>query len=667
MAEPGQFTNEQDVLLSVGPFGGLDLTTSPYHIAPNMASAMSNVVPNRAYKAYCTAQGRVANFFNGTAVDSQNLPLNINALYCINSSPLGVNAGDQTQGYIIGSTINGTFAASVQTSTILSLWPPATSLPVLLTPPAGTSILQTFGPSPQPGNIIQGSDGFGYINMAGSGALRLLSSTYYYELLLNRWGLEAPAVAPTVAAGAGTNLTGTYYYAYTYTDNTQESGPSPFSAAITVTNQGIVISGMTAPPAGSSINLYRMGGTIGGVPLQVASGILGTTYTDNLADAAITGAQLILTANTPLDLFPSSGINCCTFWKGRMWIGGGGQARATYLCYSNYELLSVFNQLSQTVDIGGAPNAPVSAPFGVTDVAINLLPVGPYLLVLKAESTWVVTGNTGADFVSQNISDVGCCSRGSAAEGYGLAFWLSEDGVQMFNNGGVTNISDATIRSFLETWFANVPPTTVFAGANASVSYLSSPVGWVNNRVYYLSFPQQNVTFGYDLNTQQWFQLSQSTTAVYSQKSPFNLYSAYPTRGIFAANAALPGTVDLWNAAETDYGLSIASSWTSGVTDSGAPTATKQYRFVTLTAPVQAGASCTITVTPDPGSSITPFTTPSINLGSGSPFHIFSLPPGMSGTQVQLKINVTSSQKVTIDRATVLGYIKRKNIKTGTI
>jgi len=419
-----------------------------------------------------------------------------------------------------------------------------------------------------------------------------------------------------------------------------------------------------------------MGGTIGGVPLLVASGIVpSTTYTDNLADSAITGKQLVLQVNTPIDAGGASGINCCAFWKGRMWIGVGGEQSPTFLCYSNYEQLYAFNILSQTVDIGGSPNPPAS-PFSVSDVCINLLAVGPYLLVLKGESTWVVSGNTGADFVSQQISNVGCCSRGSAAQGYGVAAWLSHDGVQLWNSGSgsIQNISDgygaSSIRGFLDSWFANC---TVFNGGDEPGPqgdlypsyYLSTPVGWFADRVYYLSFPQQGITFGYDLNSQQWFQSSQSTTAVYSQQSPLNQFSPYPTGGIFAANAAVPGTIDLWNAAETDYGNPIVSSFTSGISDSQKPWTSKQYRWVSVSAPYQPGATCTITVTADPTSGPT-FTTNPIHLGDGAYTHYRSLPSKMVGTTCQITVNVTSSQKTVIDRVTVYGSDKRQFVKTGT-
>ena len=61
-----QFANQQEVLLSVGPFQGLDATTSPYYVAPNNAVSTQNVAVNRNYASYVTAQGRVANACNGS-------------------------------------------------------------------------------------------------------------------------------------------------------------------------------------------------------------------------------------------------------------------------------------------------------------------------------------------------------------------------------------------------------------------------------------------------------------------------------------------------------------------------------------------------------------------------------------------------------------------------
>ena len=113
------------------------------------------------------------------------------------------------------------------------------------------------------------------------------------------WGIVAPGSSPTVAAGGAGNLTGTYYYAVTFTSfyTNSESSPCAFTSGIALSSQQANLSGIpvSSDPQVNGVNIYRFGGTIGGTPLLVGSVANGTTtYTDNLADNAVTGQQLIL-------------------------------------------------------------------------------------------------------------------------------------------------------------------------------------------------------------------------------------------------------------------------------------------------------------------------------------------------------------------------------------
>lgn len=85
--------------------------------------------------------------------------------------------------------------------------------------------------------------------------------TSYYNM-----GVPAPTAAPTVTAttSAGANIAGTYVYLYTYVSTfgtiKEESGPSPASAAVTLTSgQGTTVGGFTnAPTTAAGYNITAM-------------------------------------------------------------------------------------------------------------------------------------------------------------------------------------------------------------------------------------------------------------------------------------------------------------------------------------------------------------------------------------------------------------------------
>jgi len=103
-------------------------------------------------------------------------------------------------------------------------------------------------------------------------------------------GTDPPSVAPTIAAGGGTGLTGTYKACVTFvTAEGQESNPSPVSSPVTLNNQNILWSNI--PVGGARIvkrNLYRT--KAGGADFYHVTAIsdnVTATYTDSIADTAL--------------------------------------------------------------------------------------------------------------------------------------------------------------------------------------------------------------------------------------------------------------------------------------------------------------------------------------------------------------------------------------------
>jgi hypothetical protein len=98
-----------------------------------------------------------------------------------------------------------------------------------------------------------------------------------------RIGVPAPTVAPTVALGTATGITGTFYYVYTVVNQWGEEGPpSPVSAMVNATDDKVNIT-LTAVGAGSyaPVSAYRIYRTNTlGTAFQFVAQVAGTTYTD---------------------------------------------------------------------------------------------------------------------------------------------------------------------------------------------------------------------------------------------------------------------------------------------------------------------------------------------------------------------------------------------------
>ncbi len=60
MGRKSQIGNDYfEEMLTIGPFGGLDVTTSPYFVASTNFVEGSNFVPNQSYGGYVTVPGRI--------------------------------------------------------------------------------------------------------------------------------------------------------------------------------------------------------------------------------------------------------------------------------------------------------------------------------------------------------------------------------------------------------------------------------------------------------------------------------------------------------------------------------------------------------------------------------------------------------------------------------
>lgn len=123
---------------------------------------------------------------------------------------------------------------------------------------------------------------------------------------IHNWKFENPLSAPTIAAGAAGNPTGTqtayYTYLYRFSNGHQvESAPSPASAAVAFASEIISWTGISVcpkVPTGAVVwrNLYRYSTGIGGINYVTSiENNTATTYSDDIADATVTAAAAVTT------------------------------------------------------------------------------------------------------------------------------------------------------------------------------------------------------------------------------------------------------------------------------------------------------------------------------------------------------------------------------------
>lgn len=715
-------------LLTLGPFLGIDNTTSPYFLDPYHAEDSIAMVPNRAFNGYCTARGRVRSLASPYAsaltglTKFQRVGLPDNYIAAVTSGGHGALQSATLGGSPAALTLPVSLTAGQETSFcpyqqwLFTCNPLDIPLKIdanlnvsqwQIAPPPLAPVVGVFA-GPDPATLT-------LTNVAGSSnASQVYVQVTYIDangdesaLLNTNFATQTPSAAQQVSVHSPTspptwvkkynvyatnniagsfylqnatpitlgtnytipgtpttgtatspvwtgNLVGTYYYLVTYANGFQESSASPPSLGTTFTNVFAVaeVSGpalitlpISSDPQVTGRNIYRFGGTNSEIQLVGTVNDNTTTgFVDNTPDASVVGQTLVQHRDPPQPFFS------ITAHKGRMWgfgyagtaVGEASSIQGTSdLWFSNYEEPWAFNNVSQIMTIGRNSGG---------DVAVKLASTGSILCCLKSKSFWAVYGDTPQDFIAMQLAPIGCGSKKSVVSAYGRLFWLSNEGaVYMFDGSNFTNISDnrttqanSSIKAALDSF-----STTDFAQATGAAS----------DQMYLLSFPTQNITFMYDIPTGQWYKLPWAF-----DRAAFDIENQNEVH----ASEIGSGQLDAWFAAETDLGSPITSAYTSRISDSAAPQATKRYRYLQIVAPVQ-NAEATVSITADSTSPNAQTNTLLIDLSTGTPSKRFSQPPNMIGGDVQIVLSVTSSARADIYRVSLYGWIERQFSATGSI
>lgn len=593
MPAVSQPTNDYwEELIAVGPFGGLDTTTEPYFVSPNNFVSGSNFVPNSGFGGFVTVEGR--SVFLGSPLPGP--------CYGIH----GVDRTGQPTLYLFAITIAGVgyIYGAVQGGT-----------PFLIPSPTPLA----------PDSPVSFADSVHWVFMTDG-----VGATLKYDVLtgtITEWGIVAPTVAPTLTTGSAADMNLTYYYNVTFEGAGLESSAGTFSLPITVSNTGVILSGIpvSSDPQVTTVNIYRLGGALGQW-LFVASVSNGTTtYTDTTSDASLSADLPETLRRDPPPIFLSIATH-----KERIW-GFGTTTDPSLVYFSNYNEPWAFDLVDGFYPV---------EENNFNDVAIGLCSIGSQLILFKSRSTYQVTGSTNADFQVNKLFDIGCRSRRSICTAYGVCWWISKQGIYQFDGSSPTNISDggfqqsnikSVIDSLSDTDFADI-------------------TSFVYDRMVHFCFPTFNNTYLWDLRSQGWYPMGFALDQVY-----FDLESDIP---IIGTNLEVSGQIDQWFAGPGDFGNAITAFILSRITDSGSIETTKDYRYIEIQAPVQNG-EVTISTIVDPGT-LQFADVSSFSLSSGFVRQQGSLPRGTLGAEVQVKVLVSSTNTIHIQKVAVHGFRKAK-------
>lgn len=405
------------------------------------------------------------------------------------------------------------------------------------------------------------------------------------NLAWKKLGVSAPAAAPTTALVAAGVLTGTYQHAYTYVYKDAglgyeaESRFSAYSAELTAATQNINVGYVASTDAQvTHIRIYRIGGAIAEWRLvaEIANGT--GTYTDNNSDDTVIQLPEYPLEGEPLDINDTPvNFNGIVQWRNRLWGWKG-----SYL-YSTREGRPEkwFNEQSDYQAINMDPES--------GQEIIGAIPFSNILVVWTRTRMYFVTGEIEPWAVVEARWNLGLVAKRSPAVCAGYLFWLSNDGVYMWDgvgepkpaSGPINRDFEGNSRGLMECSNAFLAGAVgVYVEADDGTNYAES--------AYKLSVPYANTsvnnqrTFSFDMNMYRLFGMRFSpwtlddiafSDAVINYKREF--YSA-------KASAAVNNAYMRELSGSQDDGVDVVSYYETRHWNFGSSSFDKAFDFITI-------------------------------------------------------------------------------------
>ena len=656
-------------LLEYGPFGGIDATSALVHIPPGLAADVLNAVPNRTYGALRPVRPPLLQ----TCIT--NFPGPITALTKFirsqTASPVPVlltaiaNAGTQTLQFV---PTNGGGYLSVGGLPFIAYtygagYPTVTQMAVVANGMFVPLAQYMFYTQRDPNGLTV------KIDTMGNG--------YSWGIAPALW--QASASEPLNIAG-GTAIATNAYYTWTYSNATQESSPASFYGTLLggppinfstqtpagppgpITFNGATIqldAPMSRDPQVTTVNLYRID-NIAPQWLLVAtapntSGYGGAAagwvrFTD-FVPSPPTGQALVQRRDPPAPFYAVCSHKGFVFGFGHdaffQWSGANLQTFAGYLSFPIgasdlwYSIPGEpwsFDNTNQVIPIN---------PNHYGDVAVNLASVGGGLVLLKTRSTWVLYGDSPADFQPpQEVGrNVGCVSFTSMVQALGLLGWASNLGIMLFDGSNLTNIShQGPGSSDIKTFYDNLTPTDIVAIA-----------GTFDDGIFWFSFPTKQLSYGYHLASKSWWKVNFYAPLFATDPEEFFVRPG-ALDGVYAVNTVNIDNIDRWFSILT-FPPTLGMLYTTRTWSTPSPHWWR-FTYVKLDAP-SSTSPITVTVTSNPGTPSAQTYSKTVTFGN-NPFVIVSLPVALQGTQVNVTLTTTSGTDYQITKLSLYGYIERE-------
>lgn len=367
-------------------------------------------------------------------------------------------------------------------------------------------------------------------------------------------GSIPPSSAPTFNAfvGAGV-LTGNVQYRLVYLDaDGHEGGASAESSVLVPAAQNITLNlANDVDVDRSGKNLYRKGPTSSDYKLVNASpiGATATTYTDSTTDANL-GA---LVTTIYFDQFPA----CQNLWEhdNRLFGCISGTDRRTLFISNEFAPWYCPSIISPDLPTQGVRLKIQGAATTITGGRSH----GGYCFVFTLDDGYILQGSSADDYRLEKFTQHGCISFRTIVSVRNRLFWLSRDGVYMYDGTEVKLISEEDLHEQM---------TSIIAALT------TGSCAWAFKDRYYIDLG--SAIYYYDTFKQQWGKLSYPFTITQAVTAP--PVSTNDTR-IFAAgrDAAsiyqleFPG-INVDNGAATSGtppATAITCTWKSKLLDMG--------------------------------------------------------------------------------------------------
>lgn len=269
-------------------------------------------------------------------------------------------------------------------------------------------------------------------------------------LTLRPLSILPPYAAPLLAAGSGTGLTGAYRVKISFAikdeDGTvlNESPLSPQSPAVTLSNDDLTVSKIPVSD-NAFVNCRRLYRTASGgmvfFPWLDIDDNVTVEVTNGASDASLEDLPEDPDLGNPIGSTPGEFLTNIAQWKNRLWA-----------CPETIELRDHLFYTAENRFSAWPPGNDFEIPavfadtFGIT----GLLPRRDSLGVCKRDRIEKVVGSSDEDFEVINVVEkIGCIAKESCVVIRDVAYFLGEDGVYVWDDGGVRCIS----RPDVDPWF----------------------------------------------------------------------------------------------------------------------------------------------------------------------------------------------------------------------